>query len=324
MKKINTLVVGIATLGAVALALTAPTAAQAPKAGVVTTLQGTATVTRVSTAAPAPQALPLKFRDDVFQQDRIATGDESIARLLLGGKAVVTVRERSVLTITETATTSTIDITAGKIALVAARDRMKPGESVEVRTPNAIAGVRGTILIAEVLQATAQATGTPPSSVTSRFTLLTGVADVSLLDPSTGRPGASRVTLNALQTLGVTGFRPPPPPRNISRGEGQALASSYRVNLKDPPKGTNGQASDRQVEQAGNAVADGGTPGKDSINTLIIQDPLSHVGVPPVSGSDLCARNNSCSMGSGGGVVEPHRCTSCECNPQGCRAVFRR
>jgi hypothetical protein len=72
--------------------------------GVVTTLEGHVTVTRVTLA---PQ--PLKFRDDVFVDDTVTTGDQSIARMLLGGKAVVTVRERSTLTITEVRGKATID-----------------------------------------------------------------------------------------------------------------------------------------------------------------------------------------------------------------------
>src|SRR5690348_11032478 len=59
--------------------------AQATKAGVVTTLEGNVTVTRVTLA---PQ--PLKFKDDVFVDDKVVTGEQSIARMLLGGKAVVT------------------------------------------------------------------------------------------------------------------------------------------------------------------------------------------------------------------------------------------
>ena len=40
--------------------------------------------------------------------------------MLLGGKAVVTVRERSSLTITETLGKATIDLESGKIALAVA------------------------------------------------------------------------------------------------------------------------------------------------------------------------------------------------------------
>src|SRR5213594_1442609 len=132
--------------------------AQAAKAGVVTTLEGNVTVTRVTLA---PQ--PLNFKDDVFVNDKVTTGDQSIARMLLGGKAVVTVRERSTLTITEVPGKATIELEAGKIALAVAKDKMKAGESIEVRTANAVAGVRGTVLVAEVSRATAQVGGPLPA-----------------------------------------------------------------------------------------------------------------------------------------------------------------
>jgi hypothetical protein len=100
--------------------------AQATKAGVVTTLEGTATVTTASLSQPRP----LKFKDDVFVNDRVVTGDRSIARMLLGGKAVVTVRERSSLTITEVPGKSTIALDSGKIAVAVAREKVRPGEEI--------------------------------------------------------------------------------------------------------------------------------------------------------------------------------------------------
>ena len=124
------LFMGTAAIAAISLMLPAAAPAQGPRAGVVTTLQGTATVARMSTPEPSP----LKFRDDVFVKDRITTGEESIARILLGGKAVVTIRERSSLTITETPTTSTIELASGKIALSVNKDRVKPGESLSSPT----------------------------------------------------------------------------------------------------------------------------------------------------------------------------------------------
>src|SRR5438045_2025922 len=83
------------------------------KAGVVTTLEGNVTARRV--ALPSP--IPLKFRDEVLLRDQIATGDKSLARMLLGGKAVVTVRERSVITITEIPGRTTLELESGKFAL---------------------------------------------------------------------------------------------------------------------------------------------------------------------------------------------------------------
>jgi len=126
--------------------LPAPAFAQTTKAGVVTTLEGNVTAVR----AVMPQPVLLKFRDDVFLQDRVVTGDQSFARLLLGGKAVISIRERSAVTISEVPGRSTVEIESGKIALSVARDRMVPGEVINIKTPNAVAGVRGTVVVAQV------------------------------------------------------------------------------------------------------------------------------------------------------------------------------
>src|SRR5256712_11218680 len=126
--------------------LPAPALAQSTKAGVVTTLEGNVTAVR----AVAPQPVALKFKDDVFLQDRVVTGEQAFARLLLGGKAVISIRERSAVTITEVPGRSTVEIESGKIALSVARERMLPGEVINIKTPNAIAGVRGTVVVAQV------------------------------------------------------------------------------------------------------------------------------------------------------------------------------
>jgi hypothetical protein len=83
--------------------------AEQPKAGVVTAVHGRATVARAILPAPAL----LKFKDDVFRQDLITTRQESIVRILLGGKALVTVRELSVLTVTEEPGRATAELQAG-------------------------------------------------------------------------------------------------------------------------------------------------------------------------------------------------------------------
>lgn len=119
------------------------TFAQQPKAGVITTLQGQATVAR-----PAlPQPVSLKFKDDVFPRDRIDTRENSIARVLLGGKALVTIRELSTFTVTEEPGRAVVDIQSGQLALGVARSLLRPGESIEVRTPHAIAAVRGSLAL---------------------------------------------------------------------------------------------------------------------------------------------------------------------------------
>ncbi|HYE90895.1 MAG TPA: FecR domain-containing protein, partial [Terriglobales bacterium] len=181
------------------LALFAPAAAwgqapTAPKAGVVTTLEGSVTATR----AAATQ--PLRFKDDVFQRDKITTGEQSLARMLLGGKAVVTVRERSVLTITELPDRSTIDIESGKFALAVARERMRPGEVIEIRTPNAIAGVRGSVVVTEV-----ESTG-GAAPVASSLYVITGTMEAQPFNRAAGTPVGAPQTVNGLQQFRVVGL----------------------------------------------------------------------------------------------------------------------
>jgi len=205
------------------------------RAGIVTALQGTATVTRASLSTPRR----LKFRDDVMLQDRIATGDESVARILLGGKAVVTVRERSVVTIIESPNVSTIDVADGKIALAVAKGRMRPGESIDLRTPNAVAGIRGTVVIAEV-----QGRG---ADVSTRFTLLTGVIDVVRLDAARQPVGAA-VTLNPLQTISIG--RVLSPVRPITRTEGATASAQFGIAPILRTRGNTDWIANDQVTQA--------------------------------------------------------------------------
>jgi hypothetical protein len=166
--------------------------------GVVTTLAGTATVARV--ALPSP--LPLRFKDDVFLRDRISTAERSTVRVLLGGKALVTVRELSALTITEDTGRSTIDLSTGKIAMGVLRQRMRPGEVIEIRTPNAIAAIRGTVLVVELIPETAGADGAP--RYTTKVHVLHGLVEVS--DPR--NPGTPPAQVGTLESWSRTGSDP--------------------------------------------------------------------------------------------------------------------
>ena len=132
--------------------------------GVVTTLSGQAT--RTTSATPAAPA-PLRFKDGVFRADTIRTAERSFVRMLLERKAVLTVRELSVLRISEDATQATVDLHSGGIAFSVARPRMRPGESVLIHTPNAVAAVRGTSIVVE------------SRGGVTHFHVLTGTLDVA-------------------------------------------------------------------------------------------------------------------------------------------------
>ncbi len=131
----------LAALGAIA-PVAASKAQTSEAVGVVTTLDGRATVARPTVSVP----LALKFKDDVFVRDRISTQENSLVRVLMGGKAILTVRELSQVTISEEPGRAVVTLPSGKVVLAVAKQRMRPGESIEIRTPNAVAAVRGSIL----------------------------------------------------------------------------------------------------------------------------------------------------------------------------------
>jgi hypothetical protein len=198
------------------LAAAVPAAAQeVPRVGVVTALDGSVTVAR----AAAPEPLALRFKDGVFLNDRIKTGEQSIVRVLLGGKAVVTVRERSTLAITEVPGTSTLSLLSGGIAVAVVRERMKPGESLEIRMPNAVAAVRGTSLIAD------------RQGDRSIITVLHGLVEIRRLDTAAARLGSAIVQVRGLQRVTITG--PPaaslPTPEKITLDQARRVSSPFAV-----------------------------------------------------------------------------------------------
>lgn len=196
-----------------------PASSEESPVGVVAMLLGTATVTRAPLRAPAL----LRFKDGVFLRDRIVTGERSAVRVLLGGKATVTARERSILTVTEVPATSTVTLAAGRTAVAVSKAAMKPGQTIEIVTPNVVVAIRGTFVIAEVF---------PPRST---ITILRGLVEVTKLDPATGRPIGPAVKVGAFQQVTVTDAGPIPTPQNITPETARALVSDFTFLPKDPP-----------------------------------------------------------------------------------------
>ena len=206
-------------------------AAAQERAGVVTTLEGKVTVVRASAAEPSP----LKFRDAIFVRDRIATDKDSFARVLLGGRAVVTIREYSTVTITEVPGVATVDVASGRVAVAVARERMRPGDLIEVRTPNAVAGIRGTVIVAEVFD-----------SRHSVITVLKGVIDVTRLDA--GRLVGPSTILNALQQVTIGGAVSSPQP--VSSDTARSMRDEFRtVPPRGAPVATTAAVSQGEMER---------------------------------------------------------------------------
>jgi hypothetical protein len=185
------------------------------KVGVVTTVIGPVTVARASLP---PE--PLKFKDDVFVRDRVTTGEDAITRILLGGKVIVTARERSTLTITEVPGLSTIDLSSGRIAVAVEKSRMKRGERLDIRTPHAVAGVRGTVLIVEA----------EPS--TSTVTVLRGLVHVTRLNSTTGLPIGGFTAVAAQQAVTVRSNVLPARPQSITPYRANELTQEFAPPLK--------------------------------------------------------------------------------------------
>jgi hypothetical protein len=133
--------------------------ARAGTAGAVTSVTGEATVVRSGAATQQP----LTFRDEVHLGDRLATGVDSTARVLLGGTAVLTMSARAVLQIGGDAGRPVLMQDAGTIRYSIDLGRRPPVESFEIRTPNAVARVGGTVLVVDVRPAA----GGPAATATS-------------------------------------------------------------------------------------------------------------------------------------------------------------
>jgi hypothetical protein len=254
------LIAALLLTAAAALLLASSTLA-GERVGVVTNIEGTAMVARLT----RPDAQPLQFKDDVFLRDRITTGERSFVRVLLGGKATVTARERSVLTITEVPGVATIQLGEGRISVAVSKALMKPGDVIEIKTPNAVTAIRGTVVVAEVEPAS--------SGVRSTITILRGLVDVTRLDATAG-PAGPAVKVGGLQRVSVLGAGPVSAPTSISPEAARRLASEFSLVPKEVPaasvealNASLKEAANREVLQAtGGAVSGtvgttGGTSG---------------------------------------------------------------
>jgi hypothetical protein len=216
--------------------------------GVVTTLVGEATVTR----AAMIQEQILKKHDAVFPQDRLITKEHSLVHVLLGGKALLTVRELSVLTVTEEGGRATVNLHSGKVGLTVARERMRPGEAIEVHTPHAVAAVRGTVLVVEIAPDPAGGPGT-----STNVHLLHGKLDVSLRSS----PGTAPVQLETLQSVTVSanalGAVQP-----LSPAAAAAVTANLKANQPEPtalPEKFQSALDERHRVLAVAAIEDGET-----------------------------------------------------------------
>lgn len=242
------------------------TLAQQP-AGVVTALEGTAQLTRPATPAPAG----LRFKDGLFIRDIIDTQEKSLVRALFGGRSTVTVRELSRLEVREErlptgAALSVHELSSGGILVNVARQLLRPGDEVQIRTPNAVAAVRGTTISVQCNPALAQCV----------FAVLAGSALITPL----GRPTLTltpntTVTITGTQATGVQAS----PIQAIAPPQAIQLLQQYEVRHAVTEPASQQQAARVQM-QAATELATTVTEAVTGVATPVSREAATAIGTP--------------------------------------------
>jgi FecR protein len=237
--------------------------AQQTPAGVVTTLQGTAERTRPTQPLPTT----LRFKDDIFVRDVINTKEKSLARVLFGGKSTITVRELSRLEVREEAipgggTRSIHELTSGAILVNVAKQLMGPGDEVQIRTPNAVASIRGTIVYCECHGRDV--------NTACNFATLTGSMT---LTPNGVTPRSLSGSSSGAESVTVTGDSPAniqvSPTAIMPMSQVAQVMESFEGPLGPPNQPQNAAAQLQQAANLANAVVAAVTSGTTSNNPLV-------------------------------------------------------
>lgn len=229
-----------------ALLLVAVARAQEP-AGHVATLEGRAEVQRAGQTtwtALAPGG-------DVFVGDRLRTADGARLKLLMSDDSVLTLGPRSELTIDEQVvradgpSTSRMGQLVGSLRAVVTERYGTRGSSFEVKTPTAVAGVRGTGFVSLV-------------DPDGKRTQVIGVYDVTHVRSAADPQGRAEVDVRSHEMTEITFGGLPTKPRLLSPSEFDALVGGTAPKGgpgEEPPAG-----ADNQPEEGSGDPGDPVTP----------------------------------------------------------------
>jgi hypothetical protein len=252
--------IGAATL-ALALALPSASEAQPVQAGVSSAVSGS--VDRASPAIPRPKA-PLAVGDDILMRDEIASGVQSVAQLLLRDESTFTIGPESEVLIDEFvydpgSGTGRLAASAlkGVFRFVSGRIGATIPQNISIKTPNAVIGVRGTMLLVDVVR---DAVG----AVTEELVVLTGpgARNNARQKPGLIKVSAAGVTVPISRTGWGTYVRPGQPPTDPAPIPLDVIAR------------LNGRLSPKAIERATAADAEA-------------RSAVSEAGISDISGQDL-------------------------------------
>ncbi len=135
--------------GALVMMASLVTAAHANQAGKVTQITG-----EVSIIRKADQAEPLKLYDPVFEGDTLQTGADGRIKVLLSDDSVITLSPGTKLKVrtqtfnrAEAKRESFFELMQGRLRAAVARYSSRHTNSFQIKTPTAVAGVRGSIQV---------------------------------------------------------------------------------------------------------------------------------------------------------------------------------
>jgi hypothetical protein len=165
----------------------------------------------------------LRFRDDIMVNDTVRTGANGKVKILLRDDSIMTLGERSEMQFTEFLLTqeqrrTVVSLLIGTVRVVTTR-LFGPGSVTEVRTPNTVAGVRGTTFLVRFI---------PPD--TTEIISLDGVVTARNLDPAI--PQIEPVPQN-FRTR-IVGATPPTRAAAVPPSELQAIEQELRMTEQVP------------------------------------------------------------------------------------------
>jgi hypothetical protein len=206
--------------------------------GTVLAVQGTAEVQ----AQNATTWEALRFRDAIYLNDTVRTAENGQVKVLLRDETILTLAERSEMRFTEFLLTQNqrrtlVDLALGKLRVLTTTF-FGGGSAVEVRTPNTVAGVRGTIFVVIF---------TPPDTTE----VISFDREVSARHLNPAIPEIELVPPNFRTS--VIGARPPERATELSPAERQALEQDLQTTEQVPAEV---QPTDRR-EQGRSARGEG-------------------------------------------------------------------
>jgi hypothetical protein len=223
--------------------------------GTVLAVEGVAEVRAVQ----ATEWERLRYRDGIFLNDTVRTAADSKMKVMLRDDSIMTLAEQSEMQFTEFLLTdqqrrSTVNLFVGKVRVLTTR-LFGAGSVSEVRTPNAVAGVRGSD---EHIQYITQ----PPQT-----TVLCGSGDCYMSNPT--QPGQTlTVPVGHLaQQTGPPGL--PATTREATTTEQETLVEGTQVTEHDPQETQTTEEQEQAPSGPPRGETAATTPGGPAPSTVI-------------------------------------------------------